>query len=47
MAINHLAMMKAVSGDPDRVKRIVKMVGDANSVPGHPVQRRLCHLLRR
>lgn len=27
MAINHLAMMKAVLGDLDRVKRIVKMVG--------------------
>ncbi len=27
MAINHLAMMKAVLGDLDRVKRIVKMIG--------------------
>jgi enamine deaminase RidA (YjgF/YER057c/UK114 family) len=27
MAINHLALMKAVLGDLDRVKRIVKMVG--------------------
>lgn len=27
MAINHLTLMKAVLGDLDRVKRIVKMVG--------------------
>lgn len=27
MALNHLAMMKKVLGDLDRVKRIVKMVG--------------------
>lgn len=27
MAINHLAMMKMVLGDLDRVKRIVKMIG--------------------
>lgn len=27
MAINHLALMKAVLGDLDRVKRVVKMVG--------------------
>ncbi len=30
MAINHLAMMKKVLGDLDRVKRIVKMVGYVN-----------------
>lgn len=34
MAINHLALMKAVLGDLDRVKRIVKMVGYVNSAPG-------------
>lgn len=34
MAINHLAMMKAVLGDLDRIKRIVKMVGYVNSAPG-------------
>lgn len=34
MAINHLAMMKAVIGDLDRVVRIVKMVGYINAAPG-------------
>jgi enamine deaminase RidA (YjgF/YER057c/UK114 family) len=34
MAINHLAMMKAVIGDLDRVVRIVKMVGYVNAAPG-------------
>ena len=34
MAINHLAMMKAVLGDLDRVKRIVKMVGYITCGPG-------------
>lgn len=35
MALNHLAMMKAVlDGDLDRVKRIVKMVGYVNAAPG-------------
>lgn len=34
MAINHLAMMKAVLGDLDRIKRIVKMVGYVNSASG-------------
>jgi len=34
MAINHLAMMKAVIGDLDRIVRIVKMVGYVNAAPG-------------
>ena len=34
MAINHLAMMKAVIGDLDNVVRIVKMVGYVNAAPG-------------
>ena len=34
MAINHLAMMKAVIGDLDKVVRIVKMVGYVNAAPG-------------
>lgn len=33
MAINHLAMMKAVLGDLDRVKRIVKMIGYVACAP--------------
>jgi enamine deaminase RidA (YjgF/YER057c/UK114 family) len=33
MAINHLAMMKAVIGDLDRVVRIIKMVGYVNAAP--------------
>ncbi|WP_341211412.1 RidA family protein [uncultured Limimaricola sp.] len=33
MAINHLAMMKAVLGDLDRVKRIVKMIGYVSCAP--------------
>ncbi|MET4491194.1 RidA family protein [Bradyrhizobium sp. LA7.1] len=34
MAINHIAMMKAVLGDLDRVVRILKMVGYVNAAPG-------------
>ena len=34
MAINHLAMMKSVIGDLDRVVRIIKMVGYVNAAPG-------------
>ena len=34
MAINHLAMMKAVIGDLDKIVRIVKMVGYVNAAPG-------------
>lgn len=34
MAINHMALMKAVLGDLDRVKRIVKMVGYITCAPG-------------
>ncbi|WP_299365472.1 RidA family protein [uncultured Paracoccus sp.] len=34
MAINHLSMMKAVLGDLDRVKRIVKMIGYVTCSPG-------------
>ena len=33
-AINHLAMIKAVLGDLDRVERIVKMIGYVNAAPG-------------
>ncbi len=33
VAINHLAMIKAVIGDLDRVVRIVKMVGYINAAP--------------
>ncbi len=33
-AINHLAMIKAVIGDLDRVVRIVKMIGYVNAAPG-------------
>ena len=34
MALNHLALMKAVIGDLDRIERIVKMVGYVNAAPG-------------
>ena len=34
MAINHLAMIKAVLDDLDRIVRIVKMVGYVNAAPG-------------
>jgi enamine deaminase RidA (YjgF/YER057c/UK114 family) len=34
VAINHLAMIKAVIGDLDNVVRIVKMVGYINAAPG-------------
>jgi enamine deaminase RidA (YjgF/YER057c/UK114 family) len=34
MAINHLALMKAVLGDLDRIERIVKMIGYVNCAPG-------------
>jgi enamine deaminase RidA (YjgF/YER057c/UK114 family) len=34
MAINHLAMMKTVIGDLDRIVRIIKMVGYVNAAPG-------------
>ena len=33
-AINHLAMMKAVIGDLDKVVRIVKLIGYVNAAPG-------------
>ena len=33
-AINHLAMIKAVIGDLDKVVRIVKMIGYVNAAPG-------------
>ena len=33
-AINHLAMIKAVIGDLDRVVRIVKLIGYVNAAPG-------------
>ena len=38
MAINHLAMMKAVLGDLDRVKRCVKLGVFVNAVPGFAQQ---------
>ncbi|MCR9085423.1 MAG: RidA family protein [Rhodobacteraceae bacterium] len=34
MALNHLALMKKVIGDLDRIERIIKMVGYVNSAPG-------------
>lgn len=34
MALNHLALMKKVIGNLDRIERIVKMVGYVNSAPG-------------
>lgn len=34
MALNHLALMKKVIGDLDRIQRIVKMVGYVNAAPG-------------
>ena len=34
VAINHLAMIKAVIGDLDNVVRIVKMIGYVNAAPG-------------
>lgn len=34
VALNHLAMIKAVIGDLDRVIRIVKMIGYINAAPG-------------
>ena len=33
-AINHLAILKALLGDLDRVQRIVKVVGHVNCAPG-------------
>lgn len=34
MALNHLALMKMVIGNLDRIERIIKMVGYVNSAPG-------------
>ncbi len=34
MALNHLALMKKVIGNLDRIERIIKMVGYVNSAPG-------------
>ena len=34
MALDHLALMKKVIGDLDRIERIVKMVGYVNAAPG-------------
>src|SRR5438105_2178922 len=34
MAINHLAMAKAVLGDLDRVTRVIRLLGFVNSAPG-------------
>lgn len=34
MGLNHLAMMKAVIGDLDRVVRIVRLIGYINAAPG-------------
>ncbi|HUN45358.1 MAG TPA: RidA family protein [Stellaceae bacterium] len=34
MAINHLAMAKAVLGDLDRVDRVIRLLGFVNSAPG-------------
>ena len=34
MAINHLAMAKAVVGDLDRIERVIRLLGFVNSAPG-------------
>jgi enamine deaminase RidA (YjgF/YER057c/UK114 family) len=34
MAINHLAMAKAVIGDLDRVVRVIRLLGFVNAAPG-------------
>ena len=34
MAINHLAMAKAVLGDLDRVTRVIRLLGFVNAAPG-------------
>ena len=34
MAINHLAMAKAVLGDLDRILRVIRLLGFVNSAPG-------------
>jgi enamine deaminase RidA (YjgF/YER057c/UK114 family) len=34
MAINHLAMAKAVLGDLDRVTRVIRLIGFVNAAPG-------------
>lgn len=34
MALNHIAMMKAILGDLDRVVRVVRMIGYINGAPG-------------
>jgi len=34
VALNHIAMMKAVLGDLDRIVRIVKMIGYVHAAPG-------------
>src|SRR5271154_3997197 len=34
MAINHLAMAKAVIGDLDRIERVIRLLGFVNAAPG-------------
>ena len=34
MAINHLAMAKAVLGDLDRITRVIRLLGFVNAAPG-------------
>ncbi len=34
MAINHLAMAKAVLGDLDRIQRVIRLLGFVNAAPG-------------
>ena len=34
MAINHLAMAKAVLGDLDRIARVIRLLGFVNAAPG-------------
>ena len=34
MAVNHLAMAKAVLGDLDRVTRVIRLLGFVNAAPG-------------
>ena len=34
MAINHLAMAKAVLGDLDRIERVIRLLGFVNAAPG-------------
>ena len=39
MAINHLAMAKAVIGDLDRIDRVIRLIGFVNAAPASAMPR--------